>query len=317
MEPPSKPRPSAPPSVRHEEVDESRAGQRLDNYLIRTLKGVPKSRIYRLLRKGEVRVNRGRVGPDYRLQAGDLVRLPPVRLAAAPKTAEGRDFSWLEERVLHEDEHLLAVDKPAGLAAHGGSGVSVGLIEALRAQRPYASMLELVHRLDRDTSGCLLVAKSRPALVGLHRMLRAGEVHKRYLALVQGRWRGGARRIGAALERGARVRVAEEGKEAESVFHPRRACGDATLVEIELLTGRTHQARVHAAHAGHPIAGDAKYGDFAFNRALRDLGLRRLFLHAWRLEFKHPVTGGKMRLEAPLPADLASLLERLRHDAAV
>lgn len=312
------------PSVRHVEVDETREGQRLDNFLLAMLKGVPKSRIYRCLRKGEVRVNRGRVGPDYRLQVGDVVRIPPIRIAADSTSAIKRGahagFDWLTERVLYEDEQLLVLNKPAGMAVHAGSGIATGLIEALRAWRPQAPMLELVHRLDRDTSGCLLIAKSRAALTHLHAQLRNGEVAKHYLALVQGRFDRG-RTVSASLERRQhggerRVRATEEGKAAVTRFHPRRQYGIASLVEIELLTGRTHQARVHAAHAGHPIAGDDKYGEREFNRALRGFGLRRLFLHAARLEFRHPQRTGKMTVEAPLPPDLADVLNKLHTDLA-
>jgi len=214
---------------------------------------------------------------------------------------------------------LLVINKPAGLAVHAGSGVAFGLIEALRALRPEAPMLELVHRLDRDTSGCLLVAKSRPALTGLHAELREGGVAKKYLALVRGLLRG-SRTVSAALEKRERggermVEAGDKGREATSRFHARTRYPDAgaTLVEIELLTGRTHQARVHAEHIGHPIAGDDKYGDREFNRELRRSGLKRLFLHAWRLNFKHPITNLKMSLEAPLAPELSTLLERISH----
>lgn len=312
---------SSPSSVRHVEIDATRSGQRLDNFLLATLKGVPKSRIYRLVRKGEVRVNKGRSKPDYRLQAGDIVRLPPVRMAPAAEQVPPERFAWLADRILYEDEHLLVVDKPAGLAVHAGSGVAFGLIEGLRALRPDAPMLELAHRLDRDTSGCLLVAKSRPALLALHQALKTGGISKRYLALVRGLWRGRQRTVSAALERHERggermVEAGVEGKMATSVFHPRTRYPDvgATLVEIELLTGRTHQARVHAAHVGHPVAGDDKYGDREFNRELRPSGLKRLFLHAWRLNLKHPINNSKIEFEAPLAPELAAILERLGHD---
>ncbi len=305
--------------VRFVEIDESHAGQRLDNFLIFMLKGVPKSRIYRILRKGEVRINRGRAKPDYRLELGDVVRIPPVRTAPAPERPDlGDRFAWLADRVLYEDDQVLVLDKPTGLAVHGGSGVSVGLIEALRQLHPEAPMLELAHRLDRETSGCLLVAKTRPALMSLHQQLREGGMEKRYLALVMGGWRGGARHISAALERGEpgrgkrKVEVSEEGKEAESIFTPKGRYGTATLMEIKLLTGRTHQARVHAAHVNHPIAGDDKYGSWEFNRELRPLGLKRLFLHARQLSFTHPTRGSKMTVEAPIPSELTAVLERLR-----
>ena len=317
---------SPPAAVRYLEIDESRAGQRLDNFLIATLKGVPKSRIYRILRKGEVRINKGRARPDYRLEPGDVVRIPPLRLAPPalklekPEAVEG--YAWLLPRILYEDDDLLVVNKPAGLAVHAGSGVSVGLIEALRALRPETAFLELAHRLDRDTSGCLLLAKSRAALLALHRLLRDGKMEKRYLALVAGAWRGGTREVNVSLEKnrprsGERmVEVSEGGKEAASLFTPHQRFGAASLMEIRLLTGRTHQARVHAAHVGHPIAGDDKYGDREFNRRLRRLGLKRMFLHAQRLQFAHPVSSCKMEVEAPLPTELSALLERLTHETA-
>lgn len=304
--------------VRYVEIGESRAGQRLDNFLIGQLKGVPKSRVYRLLRRGEVRVNRGRAGPDYRLQAGDQVRIPPVRQGEPPKPADARGYEWLRERFLYEDDDLLVLDKPAGLPVHGGSGVAVGVIEALRLLRPDDPMLELAHRLDRGTSGCLLIAKRRAALLKLHAMLRDGAIEKRYLALVRGRWRGGARHVSAPLDRDRpgggerRVGVAEAGKAAESRFQPQGFFGPATLMDIRLYTGRMHQARVHAAFSGHPIAGDDKYGERDFNRELRQVGLRRLFLHAARLRFAHPATGAKIEVESSLPNELAAVLERLR-----
>lgn len=312
------------PGVQHVTVDAGHAGQRLDNFLLTTLKGVPRTHVYRLLRKGEVRVNKGRTRPDYRLEEGDIVRIPPVRRAesagrevAARAAASGR-FDWLHERVLFEDEHLLVIDKPGGLAVHGGSGVSVGLIEALRQLRPHSPFLELAHRLDRDTSGCLLIAKSRPVLVRLHDLLREGEVDKRYLALVRGGWRGGTRQVQAALEKNRpasgerRVEVGDEGKESASEFRPREKFPLATLVEVRLLTGRMHQARVHAAHIDHPIAGDDKYGDAAFNRSMKRAGLTRLFLHAASLDFRHPLSGRKLHVQAPLPGELDRVLENLR-----
>ena len=311
------------PAVRYLEIDESRAGQRLDNFLIATLKGVPRSHIYRILRKGEVRINKGRARPDYRLEPGDVVRIPPLRQSSAKdldpqQAAEG--FAWLLPRILYEDEDLMVVNKPAGLAVHGGTGIGVGLIEALRGLRPEAPFLELAHRLDRDTSGCLLLAKTRPALLALHRMLRDGKMEKHYIALTAGAWRGGKREVSLALEKNSpssgerKVAVSTEGKEATSLFMPRQRFSFSTLMEIKLITGRTHQARVHAAHLGHPIAGDDKYGDREFNQRLQRLGLKRLFLHALRLHFTHPQTGSKMDFEAPLPAELSSLLERLAHE---
>jgi 23S rRNA pseudouridine955/2504/2580 synthase len=318
-----KPEAGAGPAARLLTIDSGHAGQRLDNFLLGQLKGVPRTYIYRVVRRGEVRVNSGRSRPDYRLCEGDRVRIPPVRMGATRIPAEladnrvGERYGWLEARVLHEDEALLVIDKPAGIPVHGGSGAPVGVIEALRALRPQAPFLELAHRLDRDTSGCLMLAKSRAALGALHRDLRRGAADKRYLALVEGRLRAEHRRVSAALDRpggrGSRaVRVDEEGgREAESVFHTVRHFPGATLVEIQLLTGRTHQARVHAAHLGHPIAGDEKYGEREFNRRLRAQGLKRLFLHAARLMLPHPVHGRPLRLESPLPPDLEAVLERL------
>lgn len=308
--------------VRYLEIEESRAGQRLDNFLLGQLRGVPKSHIYKLLRRGEIRVNRGRAKPDYRLQAGDSVRLPPIR-TRAPRATTTAGFEWLNDRVLYEDDDLLILDKPPGLAVHGGSGVSVGLIEAMRNLRADTTELELAHRLDRDTSGCLVLAKRRRVLLVLHRMFRDGEIDKRYLALVRGRWQGGPREVAAALARDRarggerRVEVDSEGREATSRFSFRGHYGPASLVEIELHTGRTHQARVHAAHIGHPIAGDDKYGEREFNRALHALGLNRLFLHAATLRFDHPVTRAKIGVKAALPAELATLLEKLREEPVV
>ena len=320
MCPPKTPSSVVRPSnaVRLVAIDDAHAGQRIDNFLIGQLKGVPKTHVYRLVRKGEVRVNKGRCQPDYRLQMGDIVRIPPVRQRAEAKpvtTGDVNRFAWLETRILFEDDAFLAIDKPTGLAAHGGSGISVGLIEALRELRPQARFLELVHRLDRETSGCLLIAKKRAALVRLHAMLREEGLDKRYLALVRGVWAGKARRIDVALEKnqlrsGERmVNVSEEGKAASSRFTPRQLYADASLMEIRLFTGRTHQARVHAAHVGHPIAGDGKYGDKAFNDALRVRGLRRLFLHASELRLRHPVTEAPLVIQAPLADELQAFLK--------
>ncbi len=317
----SKQAPSA--GVRWLEVDDTHSGQRLDNFLLATLKGVPRSRIYRLVRTGEVRINKGRRRPDYRLREGDIVRIPPVRTRPAdalPRLRPERERE-LEASVIYEDEALLVLNKPSGMAAHGGSGIRLGAIESLRLARPQARQLELVHRLDRETSGCLMVAKKRSALRRLHEALREGGrrgVDKRYLALVRGVWQQGKQmRVSAPLLRNVRrsgervVTVADTGKASETLFRPLRGFRDATLVELGLLTGRTHQARVHAAHIGHPIAGDEKYGDADFNRMLRAIGLRRLFLHAASLEFLHPVTREKLRIEAPLPAELQTVLEGL------
>lgn len=316
------------PRARLVEIDETSAGQRLDNFLLRQLKGVPKSRIYRIVRMGEVRINKGRAKPDYRLQKGDTVRIPPIRTASRPAPPSAGNLAWLNDRILYEDDDLIAIDKPSGMAVHGGSGVSLGLIEALRQLRPRCRFLELVHRLDRDTSGVLLIAKRRPVLRDLHAQLRQGNTQKRYAALLRGNWQGKARRIDAPLEKnvlrsGERVvRVSERGKPATSRFIPKQNFPPgaslpegASLVEIALLTGRTHQARVHAAHMGQPIAGDAKYGDARFNNRLKAFGLARLFLHASSITFTHPGQACKIRIEAPLATDLKAVLEKLRSDA--
>jgi 23S rRNA pseudouridine955/2504/2580 synthase len=296
------------PAVRHVEVTEDEAGQRIDNFLIARLKGVPKSRIYRILRSGEVRINSGRVDASYKLVAGDRIRIPPVRVAQRGDPEPAPHFQL---PVLFEDDYLLAIDKPSGIAVHGGSGVAHGVIESLRAMRRDARFLELVHRLDRETSGVLLVAKKRSALTALHEKLRSRDMDKRYLVAVKGRFRNELQRVRLALSEGRtregekRVRVADEGQAAETVFR-RVARGEAaSLLEAELLTGRTHQIRVHLAHLGHPVLGDEKYGDFELNKRLRREGLKRMFLHASKLTFEHPVTGEEVVVEAPLPADLS------------
>jgi len=310
--------------VRLVTVAADEAGQRIDNFLTRYLKGVPASHVYRILRRGEVRVNSGRIRAQYKVKAGDRVRIPPVRVAPEPaSTVPGKGLLAIENHILYEDSHLLVIDKPAGMAVHGGSGVSHGIIEALRAVRPDAPFLELAHRLDRDTSGCLLVAKRRSALRDLHEQLRAGTMDKRYLALMMGPWPGGAARtVRAALRKnqlqsGERVvRVDAGGKEALTLFHPLSSHGAGVLVEAELLTGRTHQIRVHAAHIGHPLAGDEKYGDADFNRLMKRFGLRRLFLHAHRVEFSDPASGRVITVTAPLCQDLQQVLDRIDHDGA-
>ena len=303
-------------------VDESGAGQRVDNFLLRRLKGVPKSHIYRILRSGEVRLNSRRVKPDARLAAGDVLRIPPLRTPAPGAPRRPPAVAPTALPILYEDEALLAVDKPAGLAVHGGSGVSFGLIEQLRAARPATRFLELVHRLDRDTSGVLLVAKQRAALLALHAALREGRVDKRYLVLVRGAWRDAKRTVELPLTRFVtaegerRVRIdTGAGRSATTVFHRRKLWDDAkpalSLLEAELRTGRTHQIRVHLTHLGFPLAGDDKYGDFAWNKALAKQGLKRMFLHAWRLSLPHPTEARRLRFESPLPADLAAFIARL------
>lgn len=306
-------------NVEYHEVLPDEAGQRLDNFLMARFRGVPRSVIYRVVRKGEVRINKGRVKPGYRLCSGDNIRIPPVRAgaAAAEEPVPPGQARQIEGSLIFEDDALIVVDKPAGLAVHGGSGISMGLIEMLRVLRPDAPKLELVHRLDRATSGCLLVAKKRAVLRALHGQLREGTVEKRYLALVCGQWQLGSRSIDAPLEVQHRqggerfVRVHEDGKSARTHFRPVEIYRDATLLEATLDTGRTHQIRVHAAWAEHPLAGDQRYGSADCNEALGRLGLKRLFLHASALGFIHPASGEPQVVSAPLPPELTKVLEGL------
>jgi 23S rRNA pseudouridine955/2504/2580 synthase len=317
-------------------VGEESAGQRLDNFLIRVLKGVPKTHVYRIIRSGEVRVNKGRAGADTRVAEGDVVRLPPVRIsesaaAKADKPAPAREFP-----ILFEDEHLLAVDKPAGVAVHGGSGVSFGMIEQLRQARPQAKFLELVHRLDRETSGILLVAKKRSALTKLQDQFRDRETGKTYLALVAGAWPANRKVLDQPLHKylladgERRVKVVAKDdpdgmravtlvKVQERLFLPLpvgEGRGEGTLLEVTIKTGRTHQIRVHLASAGHGIAGDDKYGDFEWNKSLQKQGLKRMFLHAWRLQFDHPASGERIALQAPLPPELQKFTDHARQPPA-
>lgn len=310
-------------SVTQAIVTDDEHSQRLDNYLLKICKGVPKSHVYSIVRSGQVRVNSRRAEVSYRLQTGDVLRIPPIRIAQrAEEVVAGAEFK-AELPLLYEDEALLVVDKPAGIAVHGGSGVSFGVIEALRRQRPQARFLELAHRLDRETSGILLVGKKRAALVALHDMFREGGAgdgrgaDKRYLVLVKGRWMDPMRKVRLPLlkyllESGERrVRVDEEGKASHTVFRLVARWGGFSLLEAELKTGRTHQIRVHLAHLGYPIAGDEKYGDFALNRTLAKDGLKRMFLHAWKMRFPHPVNGQTLALEAPLPDSLRQFLRQI------
>ena len=326
--------PGARSAVRVETLGDEDAGQRVDKVLARLLPGVPRTHIFRLLRRGEVRVNGKRVSGELRVAAGDVLRVPPVRLEAPAPGASPRVGAQLADRVsaaiIHEDERLLVVNKPAGVAVHGGSGVSAGVIEALRAARPEET-LELVHRLDRDTSGCLLIARKRSTLRSLHAMLRddvegAGEgeaaFDKRYLVLVRGKWELGRKRIEAPLRTDIRVggertvKVAADGKEAISDFRVVQFFGNlATLLEVQLLTGRTHQIRVHAAFAGHPVAGDVKYGDEAYNRQMQRFGLKRLFLHAHSISFQDPDRRVLVSVSAPLPAELHAVIDQLASGA--
>ena len=321
--------PAAPgglPAARLVEVDADSAGPRLDNFLIRHLKGVPKTHVYRIIRSGEVRINKGRVSADTRVEAGDVVRLPPVRISdkvaeKAERPAPAREFP-----ILLEDEHLIAIDKPAGVAVHGGSGVSFGVIEQLRQARPASKFLELVHRLDRDTSGILLVAKKRSALTHLQDQFRERETGKTYLALVTGTWPANKKVIDLPLhkylqadgERRVRVTTADDPDGMRSITLvkvrstvPARAAQGLpamSLLEVTIKTGRTHQIRVHLASQGHAIVGDDKYGDFDLNKRLQKLSMKRMFLHAWRLQFNHPASGERVQLIAELPPELADFV---------
>jgi len=308
-----------PAKVQLVKVGERGEGQRLDNFLAKMLQDVPKTHLFRVIRKGEVRINGKRSKPETRLLASDIVRVPPIRVGAnaPPRRAPPAMVAGLIGSVVYEDPRLLVIDKPAGVAVHGGSGVSFGVIEALRAARPDET-LELVHRIDRDTSGILLIARKPAALRLLHALMRDGEVEKRYLALVKGKWELGKKRIDVPLRTDIRVggertvKAHESGKEAASVFKPVQIFGKrASLVEVALETGRTHQIRVHAAHAGYPLAGDEKYGEAGFNETMEALGLKRMFLHAHHVSFVWPDTGVEFSVSAPLPPDLAAVIDVL------
>lgn len=316
--------PIQPPKVRFVEISSDHAGQRIDNYLLCQLKGVPKSLVYRIVRKGEVRVNKGRIKPEYRLKEGDMVRIPPVRVPEKKEAGKASDkvLQLIESRILYEDKRILVLNKPSGLAVHGGSGLSYGVIEALRELRPNDKQLELVHRLDRDTSGCLIIAKKRSALRRLHEQLREGSMDKRYLTLLKGKWKGTNKWVDAPLLKnvirsGERlVFVDPKGKDARTQFIPYCVSDEASLMSVKLDTGRTHQIRVHAQHLGFPIAGDDKYGDDDFNRHLKSKGLKRLFLHAFSLKFHlpDPETGEELPIyiEAPLDEPLVNVLNKLK-----
>ena len=314
------------PSVQQVTVDEDSAGQRLDNFLVRILKGVPKTHVYRIIRSGEVRINRGRVSADTRLELGDVVRLPPVRVSEKPAEKEAASVPAREFPVLFEDEWVLAIDKPAGVAVHGGSGVNFGVIEQLRRARPQAKFLELVHRLDRETSGILLLAKKRAARTRLQDEFRERETGKTYLALALGHWPARLKVLDAPLHKyllpdgERRVKVVgkddPDGMRSVTLVKVRQRIPVAlseqvtemSLLEVTIKTGRTHQIRVHLASSGHPIAGDDKYGQFDSNRLLQGHQLRRMFLHAWRLQFNHPQTGERLELQCPLPPELARMV---------
>ncbi len=318
--------PTPAPSVKTLTVDEDSAGQRLDNFLMRHLKGVPKTHVYRIIRSGEVRVNKGRASAEQRVEAGDLVRLPPVRVSAQVQAKADAPAPAREFPVLMEDEAMMAIDKPAGVAVHGGSGVSFGVIEQLRRARPALANLELVHRLDRETSGVLLVAKKRSALKNLQDQFRDRETGKTYLALVLGLWPSNKKVIDTPLmkytipngvgEGERRVKVVDKddpnGMRSITLVRVARTVGPYTLLEVTIKTGRTHQIRVHLASQGHPIAGDDKYGDFEHNKLLHKMGLKRMFLHAWQLKFQHPQSHRPVTLQAPLPPELKNFVDGIQ-----
>ena len=306
-------------SVHFINIDASSAGQRIDNFLFNYLKSVPKGHVYKIIRKGEVRVNKGRIKQTYKLQFGDKVRIPPITLAEKkPQPAPGRSLlALMEQSIVYEDNGLLAVNKPSGVAVHGGSGVSYGIIEALRALRPEQKFLELIHRLDRDTSGCLLIAKKRTVLTGIQDQLRQRHTDKRYLALLCGQPAFSKKKVTAPLLReelksGERfVRVDKQGKESASYFTRLEQFTDSALMEIKIVTGRTHQIRVHAQYIGHNVAGDSKYGNYACNQRMKARGLKRLFLHSSQIRFRQPETGEELTIAAPLSDDLAIFLDTL------
>lgn len=310
-------------AVRFVEVDQEHAGQRLDNFLMPRLKGAPKTLLYRIIRKGEVRINKGRAKPSTRLEKGDVVRIPPVRLGEQQnKNVDVSRYQFLRKLVLFEDDALLVLNKPSGMAVHAGSGIAVGVIEAMRAIRTDIAYLELAHRLDRETSGCLVLAKKSSALKQINddfktNSIKNPRVDKRYLALVQGRWQHGQRRVTKKLNTDSRrhgerhVVVDSAGSYASSIMTPRSVSDLASLLEVKLLTGRTHQVRVHALSENHPLAGDSRYGDHAFNQKMKEQGLRRLFLHAAKLQLIHPLSKNKLAIEAPLPSELCAVLENI------
>ena len=306
--------------VHHVEIDESNVGQRIDNFLMTYLKGVPKTHIYRIIRKGEVRVNKGRTKPVYKLAIGDIVRVPPVRVSDAKIIPDGAggDLLRLKNAIMYEDKAIIIVNKPSGMAVHGGSGISYGVIEAMRKLYPNEKRLELVHRLDRDTSGCLIISKKISVLRAFHEMLRSNQMEKTYVALLKGQLAGKEIRVEAPLRKfvtksGERMVCVDknEGKSATTLFYPKQVFSQSTLVDVKLITGRTHQIRVHSLHLHHPIAGDDKYGDPKFNEAIKSVGLKRLFLHARSLRFEHPQTGEIMNPVAPLDKQLTKVISNL------
>ncbi len=308
------------------QVDEASEGQRIDNFLVKMLKGVPKPHIYRILRSGEVRVNKGRVDAAYKLMLNDIVRIPPIRTSAQPKSTEAVSIKpKFDQAVIYEDQSILVINKPSGFAVHGGSGVSRGVIEQLRLERPTAKFLELVHRLDRETSGVLLLAKKRTALVALHEAIKANKTDKRYAVLVVGEWTEAKKRVVMDLQKYVlpsgerRVNVVtdklkdkhNDAQTSETVFYLKQSFEGFSLLEAKLVTGRTHQLRVQLAHLGFPIVGDDKYGDFELNKQLQKKGLKRMFLHSCETKLQHPITEERLRLVAPLPTALESFLQSL------
>jgi 23S rRNA pseudouridine955/2504/2580 synthase len=306
-------------------IDESSAGQRVDNFLQKALKGVPKSHIYRILRSGEVRVNKKRIDADFRLSLEDVVRVPPIRVANVPQAVvSGPVTSKFDDAIVYEDDAMLVINKPAGFAVHGGSGVSRGVIEQLRLERPQAKFLELVHRLDRDTSGVLMLAKKRSALVALHEAIRNNHMDKRYVMMVHGVWTEKKKHVTLDLQKYVtsdgerRVNVVTDPKKdrfdaaqvSETIFYLTKNLGEYSLLEAKLITGRTHQLRVQLAHLGFPILGDDKYGDFALNKQLVKLGLKRMFLHSAETNIRHPISGEKLKLKAELPAELKKFIQK-------
>ena len=311
--------PQASPAVQFIDIRADQAGQRIDNFLITLEKGVPKSRIYRALRKGEVRVNKGRIKQTYRLQAGDQVRIPPLRVSEKVIITDLSESltDALEHSILMEDDALLVINKPSGLAVHAGSQIQLGVIEAMRIIRPENRFIELVHRLDRDTSGCLVIAKSREALLNLQEQMKNSETDKRYLTLTKGRWPAQQNIVDLALQKnslssGERMVVVDiNGKKSKTMFEVKQNFAGCQLVAAKLFPGRTHQIRVHSASQSHPVAGDEKYGDREFNKRLKSFGLKRMFLHAWQLSLKHPITNEPMTFTAELPEALLTVLQQL------
>ena len=309
----------ATPAVQFIDIRADQAGQRIDNFLITLEKGVPKSRIYRALRKGEVRVNKGRIKQTYRLQAGDQVRIPPLRVSEKVIITDLSDSltEALEQSILMEDDALLVINKPSGLAVHAGSQIQLGVIEAMRIIRPDNRFVELVHRLDRDTSGCLVIAKSREALLNLQEQMKNSETDKRYLTLTKGRWPANENIVDLALQKntlssGERMVAPDiNGKKSKTLFEVKQNFAGCQLVAAKLYTGRTHQIRVHSASQSHPVAGDEKYGDREFNKRLKQFGLKRMFLHAWQLSIRHPISHEPLTFHAELPDSLNDVVKQL------